>query len=109
MRAVMIKEPLMSPLSPTLMELLAIRLSPQAGKSLVIPNPDGTTSHSTKPASEQVAGYLPLAGEGANVIPKPISGVFTPLSPALHGIHQQLKQRFDPKRIFNRGRLYPDL
>ncbi|BCK87080.1 nitrogenase molybdenum-iron protein beta chain [Sideroxyarcus emersonii] len=30
------------------------------------PNPDGTTSHSTKPASGQVAGYLPPAGEGAN-------------------------------------------
>jgi aminoglycoside/choline kinase family phosphotransferase len=29
-------------------------------------NPDGTTSHSTKPASGQVAGYLPLAGEEAN-------------------------------------------
>ena len=28
-------------------------------------NPDGTTSHSTKPASGQVAGYPP-AGEGAN-------------------------------------------
>ena len=26
-------------------------------------NPDGTTSHSTKPASGQVAGYLPQAGE----------------------------------------------
>ncbi len=31
-----------------------------------LPNPDGTTSHSTKPASGQVAGYLPLAGEGAS-------------------------------------------
>jgi nitrogenase molybdenum-iron protein NifN len=31
------------------------------------PNPGGTTSHSTKPASGQVAGYLPPAGEGANV------------------------------------------
>ncbi len=29
------------------------------------PNPDGTTSHSTKPPSGQVAGYLP-EGEGAN-------------------------------------------
>jgi glycerol-3-phosphate dehydrogenase (NAD(P)+) len=29
-------------------------------------NPDGTTSHSTKPASGQVAGYLPQAGEEAN-------------------------------------------
>jgi hypothetical protein len=27
-----------------------------------LPNPDGTTSHSTKPASGQVAGYLPQAG-----------------------------------------------
>ena len=39
----------------------------------------------------------------------PANGVFTPLSPALHSIHQQLKQRFDPRGIFNRGRLYPDL
>ncbi|TAJ83675.1 MAG: tetratricopeptide repeat protein [Gallionellaceae bacterium] len=31
-----------------------------------LPNPGGTTSHSTKPASGQVAGYLPQAGEGAN-------------------------------------------
>ncbi|MBI5437257.1 MAG: valine--tRNA ligase [Nitrosomonadales bacterium] len=31
-----------------------------------LPTPDGTTSHSTKPASGQVAGYLPHAGEGAN-------------------------------------------
>ena len=31
-----------------------------------LPNPDGTTSHSTKPASGQVAGCLPQAGEGAN-------------------------------------------
>ncbi|WP_435627106.1 AMP-dependent synthetase/ligase [Candidatus Ferrigenium straubiae] len=31
-----------------------------------LPNPDETTSHSTKPASGQVAGYLPQAGEGAN-------------------------------------------
>ena len=30
-----------------------------------LPNPDETTSHSTKPASGQVAGYLP-EGEGAN-------------------------------------------
>lgn len=34
-------------------------------------------------------------------------GVFSPLSPALLAIHQNLKQRFDPKGIFNRGRLYP--
>jgi 2-polyprenylphenol 6-hydroxylase len=33
-----------------------------------LPNPDGTTSHSTRPPKDgsQVAGYLPQAGEGAN-------------------------------------------
>jgi hypothetical protein len=30
--------------------------------ALPLPNPDGTTSQSTKPASGQVAGYLPQAG-----------------------------------------------
>jgi len=30
-------------------------------------NPDGTTSHLTKPASGQVAGYLPQGGEVTNV------------------------------------------
>jgi glycolate oxidase FAD binding subunit len=33
----------------------------------------------------------------------------THLSPALATIHEQLKLQFDPERIFNRGRLYPDL
>jgi hydroxyethylthiazole kinase-like uncharacterized protein yjeF len=42
--------------------LKIIPLPPKAPLS----NSDGTTSHSTKPASGQVAGYLPLAGEGAN-------------------------------------------
>ena len=35
-------------------------------------------------------------------------GAFSPLSPALLAIHQNLKQRFDPRGILNRGRLYPD-
>ena len=56
---------------PPLMEPLTNRLSPQAGKSLVIPNPDETTHQFIKPASGQVAGYLP-EGEGANITPKPI-------------------------------------
>jgi glycolate oxidase FAD binding subunit len=38
----------------------------------------------------------------------PADGVFSPLSPALLTLHRNLKQRFDPKGIFNRGRLYPD-
>jgi glycolate oxidase FAD binding subunit len=36
-------------------------------------------------------------------------GVFTPLAPPLARIHQRLKARFDPDRLFNRGRLYADL
>jgi len=36
-------------------------------------------------------------------------GVFAPLAPALSTLHHNLKQRFDPKGILNRGRLYPGL
>ncbi len=38
----------------------------------------------------------------------PVDGVFAPLAPALATLHRNLKQRFDPEDIFNRGRLYPD-
>lgn len=38
----------------------------------------------------------------------PADGAFAPLAPALLTLHRNLKQRFDPKGIFNRGRLYPD-
>ncbi|ABA47823.1 glycolate oxidase subunit GlcE [Burkholderia pseudomallei] len=37
------------------------------------------------------------------------AGVFTPLPAPLMKIHRGLKTAFDPARIFNRGRLYPDL
>jgi len=36
-------------------------------------------------------------------------GVFAPLAPPLARIHRELKARFDPERLFNPGRLYPDL
>ena len=38
----------------------------------------------------------------------PTDGVFAPLSAASAMLHRNLKQRFDPRGIFNRGRLYPD-
>ena len=38
----------------------------------------------------------------------PADGAFTPLAPALLMLHRNLKQRFDPRGIFNHGRLYPD-
>ncbi len=40
---------------------------------------------------------------------KPPEGPFQPLAPAMLAIHERLKAAFDPHRIFNRGRLYPDL
>jgi len=36
-------------------------------------------------------------------------GAFTPVSDVLMRIHRGLKQAFDPARVFNRGRLYPEL
>ena len=36
-------------------------------------------------------------------------GALAPLAPALMRIHRELKTAFDPDRIFNPGRLYPDL
>ncbi len=38
----------------------------------------------------------------------PADGAFAPLAPALLALHRNLKQRFDPRGIFNRGRMYPD-
>jgi glycolate oxidase FAD binding subunit len=37
------------------------------------------------------------------------AGVFTPLNEVLMRIHRNLKQSFDPRRIFNQGRLYAGL
>ena len=37
------------------------------------------------------------------------TGVFTPLSPALHAIHARLKAQFDPSGVFNPGRLVTGL
>jgi len=37
------------------------------------------------------------------------AGVFAPLAPPLARIHRELKRAFDPDRLFNPGRLYPDL
>lgn len=39
----------------------------------------------------------------------PAAVVFHPLPPAMINIHRRLKEKFDPMRIFNPGRLYPEL
>ncbi len=38
-----------------------------------------------------------------------MAGVFHPLAPANAALQRRLKEAFDPGRIFNPGRLYPDL
>ena len=37
------------------------------------------------------------------------AGVFAPLPAVQARVHKQMKEAFDPERIFNPGRLYPDL
>lgn len=71
---------------------------------LVTEDPSASTTEQIREAARVAGGHATLF-RGAS---HPHS-VFTPLSPVMHRIHHQLKQRFDPKRIFNRGRLYPDL
>ena len=54
-------------------------------------------------AVEQVGGHAScLRNKPASVT------VFHPLPPALFAIHRRLKAAFDPKGIFNPGRLYPE-
>jgi glycolate oxidase FAD binding subunit len=45
----------------------------------------------------------------AAAVDNPDSHPFDSLSPSLTRIHQRLKHEFDPRNIFNRGRLYSDL
>jgi glycolate oxidase FAD binding subunit len=37
------------------------------------------------------------------------AAVFHPLTPAMMNITQRLKEKFDPRRIFNPGRMYPEI
>ncbi|MFP5409723.1 MAG: glycolate oxidase subunit GlcE [Gammaproteobacteria bacterium] len=64
--------------------------------------------HATLFRGEPPPQPSPRTGEGANVMPQPIDGVFAPLTPPLLALHRALKARFDPRGILNRGRLYPD-
>ncbi|SIT79132.1 glycolate oxidase FAD binding subunit [Burkholderia sp. b14] len=65
-----------------------------------------TDAQTVRMAARQAGGHATLFRCGSrynrNV------GVFTPLPSPLMNIHRRLKAVFDPARIFNRGRLYPD-
>jgi glycolate oxidase FAD binding subunit len=66
-----------------------------------------TDAQTVRMAARQAGGHATLFRCGSrynrNV------GVFTALPSPLMSIHRRLKAVFDPARIFNRGRLYPDL
>ena len=68
-----------------------------------LPNPDEATSHSTKLASEQVAGYLPLAGEGTTAKPKTvyeIEALFAlPFADLMHRAQSVHRAHFDPNTV----------
>jgi len=55
-------------------------------------------------AAEAVGGHATLFRGGDKH-----SGVFHPLTPTLAMLHRNVKDAFDPARIFNPGRLYADL
>jgi glycolate oxidase FAD binding subunit len=61
-------------------------------------------------ATDALRGAAKAAGGHATLFrgDAPADGAFAPLSPPLSVLHRNLKQRFDPSGILNRGRLYPD-
>lgn len=63
-------------------------------------------AQTVRAAALQAGGHATLFRTGAQY-EKRVS-VFSPLSEPLMKIHRGLKTAFDPARIFNRGRLYPD-
>ncbi len=67
-------------------------------KPAPLPNPDGTTSHSTRPASGQVAGYPPQAGEGTDVRCANLSFLLADESATL-ALAQRLAARLEPGMV----------
>ncbi|WJF89788.1 glycolate oxidase subunit GlcE [Paraburkholderia bonniea] len=65
-----------------------------------------TDAQTVRMSAKQAGGHATLFRCGPRY--DRAAGVFTPLSAPLMKIHRGLKSVFDPARIFNRGRLYPD-
>ncbi len=70
-----------------------VRVGPGAGAGL-------------RAAAAHAGGHATLFAAASHAPPS--AGRFAPLAPPLDRIHRELKRRFDPKGIFNPGRLYPD-
>src|SRR6201996_5099616 len=65
-----------------------------------------TDAQTVRISAKQAGGHATIFRTGQNYDRS--AGVFTPLPAPLMKIHRGLKAAFDPARIFNRGRLYPD-
>ncbi|MGA0186680.1 MAG: glycolate oxidase subunit GlcE [Burkholderiaceae bacterium] len=65
------------------------------------------TATAVRLAAAQLGGHATLYRSSSESSRQ--AGVFTPLSPALGGIHQRLKQELDPAGLWNPGRLLPGL
>ncbi len=65
----------------------------------------------TPAAADEVRAAAVRAGGHATLFRGGASdeGVFAPLEPAVMRYHQRLKNAFDPERILNPGRMYPEL
>jgi glycolate oxidase FAD binding subunit len=61
-------------------------------------------AHTVREAATRAGGHATLFRGGDKS-----DGVFQLPAPALMDIHRRLKAAFDPQRVFNPGRLYPDL
>jgi glycolate oxidase FAD binding subunit len=65
-----------------------------------------TDAQTVRISAKQAGGHATIFRTGLGYDRS--AGVFTPLPAPLMKIHRGLKAAFDPARIFNRGRLYPD-
>ncbi|SAL12169.1 glycolate oxidase subunit GlcE [Caballeronia humi] len=65
-----------------------------------------TDPQTVRISAKQAGGHATIFRAGASYDRN--AGVFTPLPAPVMKIHRGLKAAFDPARIFNRGRLYPD-
>jgi len=60
-------------------------------------------ARTVREAARRAGGHATLFRGGDKSV-----GVFQPLAPAMMKIHRQLKAEFDPRGVFNRGRMYPE-
>lgn len=65
-----------------------------------------TTAEQVREVVAAVGGHATLFAADAAGTAK-AAGVFTPLKAPLDRIHREIKRSFDPKGVFNPGRLYP--